>query len=656
MRSQRTALALLLPVVLTSRLKTFVLGSAVSSGDRIAAVANATSGSTPLLGAIGAGAEGAAAAGVVTTAGAAGAVSAVGTSAGAVGSLATAGSGAYAVGVVAAPTAALATGLTAAGGGAGIFGALGGWGATGIAIKIALGAAAIAGGVVGATAKPGVLHPPTPIISSRNPVPTVAAAGAPANTAVPAVSGPAVLGGTLTASSGVWSGSPTFTYQWEDCDSSGENCSLIPGATSSSYVLASSDVGSTVKVLVSAANSAGSSSTASSPTAVIAGAPANTAVPAVSGSAVLGGTLTASNGVWSGSPAPTFTYQWEDCDSTGGSCSPIPGATASTYVLSSSDVGSTVKVLVSAANSAGSSSAGSSPTSVIAAAPANTGAPAVSGSAVLGGTLTASNGLWSGSPAPAFSYQWEDCDSTGGNCSPIPGATASTYVLANSDVGSTVKVLVSAANSAGSSSTASSPTAVIAGAPTNTAPPTVFGAAVLGGTLTASNGVWAGLPTPIFSYQWEDCDSTGGNCSPIPGATSASYTLARSDIGLTVRVLVSVVFDGDALSAGSLPTPVVADAPANTSPPAVSGSAVLGGTLTASNGEWSGMPAPTFTYQWEDCDSSGANCSPIPGATSSSYVLASSDVGSTVEVLVSAANSAGTSSAGSSPTAVVAPA
>jgi hypothetical protein len=133
-------------------------------------------------------------------------------------------------------------------------------------------------------------------------------------------------------------------------------------------VLASSDVGSTVKVLVSVLFGAISLSAGSSPTAVIAGAPTNLAVPTVSGSAVLGGTLTASDGVWSGLPAPTFSYQWEDCDSAGGNCSPIPGATLSSYVLASSDVGSTVKVLVSAGNGAGSSSAESSPTAVIAAA------------------------------------------------------------------------------------------------------------------------------------------------------------------------------------------------------------------------------------------------------------------------------------------------
>ena len=378
-------------------------------------------------------------------------------SASAVGSLATAGTGACAVEVVAgAPAAAFAADLTAVSGGASVLGGLAVPSATGIVMKIAIAAVAIATGVVGATATPRALPALTPIMSGKTPVPTALAMS---NTVPPTISGAAVQGSALTASDGVWAGSPapTFTYQWEDCDSGGAHCSPISGATSSTYVLGGSDVGSTVEVLVTGTNSAGSSSAGSSPTAVIAGsssagssptaviagsssagssptaviagAPADTGVPAVSGSAVQGSALTASDGVWAGSPAPTFTYQWEDCDSGGADCSPISGATSSTYVLGGSDVGSTVEVLVTGTNSVGSSSAGSSPTAVIAGAPADTGVPAVSGSAVQGSALTASDGVWAGSPAPTFTYQWEDCDSGGADCSPISGATSSTYVL-----------------------------------------------------------------------------------------------------------------------------------------------------------------------------------------------------------------------------------
>src|SRR4029079_8776501 len=82
---------------------------------------------------------------------------------------------------------------------------------------------------------------------------------APVNTALPTVSGSAVQGQTLSATQGTWSNSPTgFAYQWRDCDGSGANCVDIPGATSSTYVLAASDVNSTVLVAVTASNAGGS--------------------------------------------------------------------------------------------------------------------------------------------------------------------------------------------------------------------------------------------------------------------------------------------------------------------------------------------------------------------------------------------------------------
>ena len=80
-------------------------------------------------------------------------------------------------------------------------------------------------------------------------VSAAAAPAAPANTAVPAVSGTAQQGDTLTTSNGSWSGSPTsYAYAWEDCNSSGASCAKISNATASTYTLASSDVGDTIRL------------------------------------------------------------------------------------------------------------------------------------------------------------------------------------------------------------------------------------------------------------------------------------------------------------------------------------------------------------------------------------------------------------------------
>jgi hypothetical protein len=80
--------------------------------------------------------------------------------------------------------------------------------------------------------------------------------------------------------------------------------------------------------------------------------PADTSAPSISGTASEGQTLTESHGVWSNSPI-AYTYQWEDCDFSGASCSAISGATGQTYTLTAADVGHTIRVQEVASNSGG---------------------------------------------------------------------------------------------------------------------------------------------------------------------------------------------------------------------------------------------------------------------------------------------------------------
>ncbi len=80
--------------------------------------------------------------------------------------------------------------------------------------------------------------------------------------------------------------------------------------------------------------------------------------------------------------------------------------------------------------------------------PVNTSAPAVTGTATVGSTLTTTVGNWSYVPT-SYTYQWMR------GATAISGATASTYVIATPDKTFTLSCMVTANNAAGSTSISS---------------------------------------------------------------------------------------------------------------------------------------------------------------------------------------------------------
>lgn len=176
--------------------------------------------------------------------------------------------------------------------------------------------------------------------------------------------------------------------------------------------------------------------------------------------------------------------------------------------------------------------------------PTNTQEPQISGSAVVGQTLTTSNGTWTGNPS-SFGYQWVRCPKDGGqsdgsNCAAIAGAQTKSYVVGSGDVGRTLRVRVTATNADGNKTVASNPTDVIeaAGEVTNSEPPTISGNATVGSTLTANPGKWEGGNNLDFNYTWRRCDAEGSACATITGANKKTYVVQQADRGGTLRVRV----------------------------------------------------------------------------------------------------------------------
>ena len=476
--------------------------------------------------------------------------------------------------------------------------------------------------------------------------PTGEVAAAPAQnssaTGAPSISGMALVGQTLTAdTTGIADEDGltqvVFSYQWMADDAN------IQGATDRTYTLADRDEGKAIKVTVSFTDAEGNPETLTSdPTGEVAAAPAQniqaTGLPTISGMALVGQTLTAdTTGIADedGLDNAVFSYQWMADDAN------IQGATDRTYTLADRDEGKTIKVTVSFTDAEGNpETLTSDPTGEVAAAPAQnssaTGAPSISGMALVGQTLTAdTTGIADedGLTQVVFSYQWMADDAN------IQGATDRTYTLADRDEGKAIKVTVSFTDAEGNPETLTSdPTGEVAAAPAQniqaTGLPTISGMALVGQTLTADTTGIAdedGLDNAVFSYQWMADDAN------IQGATDRTYTLADRDEGKTIKVTVSFTdAEGNPETLTSDPTGEVAAAPAQnssaTGAPSISGMALVGQTLTADTtgiADEDGLTQVVFSYQWMADDAN------IQGATDRTYTLADRDEGKAIRVIVS---------------------
>ena len=481
----------------------------------------------------------------------------------------------------------------------------------------------------------------------------------PANVTAPVVSSD---GATLHAALGEWSGTVPIAYawQWQRCAPAGGNCTDIGGATQSTYALSAADAGFTLRVVVTAADAAGTSSAASAPTGTIAAVTvplSPLAAPTITGDPVTGSTLRVSDGGWTGGVQPMFlAFQWQRCN---GTCVDIAGATTPTYAPTPEDIAASLVVRVRATDGTGASAtATSDPTAAVTAPrllpPANVAAPTVSRDGL---EVTATPGEWSGTMPLVYAWQWQRCSAA---CTDINGATASTYSLSADDVGFTLRVVVTAEDASGTSSAASAPTETVLAMPLAAAnTPTIAGDAVAGATLNVDDGAWSGGVEPLsFTYQWQRCRQT---CVDIAGATAPTYRLTVDDAGAAFVASVTAT-DANRVSAtatsertAAVTTPVIVTAPVAVELPRVPPAPVAPSSISATAGTWTGDGPLTIEYQWARCDEAGANCLDIDGATNQTYDTLAADVGATLRVTVTGSNAGGSTAAESAATARVAP-
>jgi lysozyme len=198
------------------------------------------------------------------------------------------------------------------------------------------------------------------------------------------------------------------------------------------------------------------------------------------------------------------------------------------------------------------------------------------------------------------------------------------------------------------------------GAPTSVTPPAIVGTAQSGIQLAGVPGGWSGGKPVAFTYQWSTCDAAGAGCVALPGATLETYKPTSADVGHALALAVTATTSSGTATASSPPTLAVraGGAPGTTpptviSPPTVTGTPQVGQTLTGAVGTWSGSPT-SFAYEWRRCDTAGAGCTTVVGATTPSFVLTPDDIGTTLSLVVTATGKGGSQATVAPTTPVIA--
>jgi hypothetical protein len=282
---------------------------------------------------------------------------------------------------------------------------------------------------------------------------------------------------------------------------------------------------------------------------------------------------------------------------------------------------------------------------VLYAPPANTVLPVISGEARDGQTLSITTGSWESLYPPlAFGYIWVRCASPGNECQAVADQ-GSSYKLRAADSGRFVTVEVGVSDQEGQSTIVeASPVGPVAPAPPprDLQLPSITGKALNGSTLKAKPGKWASPDTLKYSYQWQRCEGVG-DCTNVMGATAASYKLTDADLADEVTVLVDATDEtGQSGQAEATPTGHVTQPPppAHTALPVISGTTRDGGLLKTTSGSWLSPEPLRYSYQWQRCDATGADCVTVAKATHSSFEPTSRDVGAEMTVIVIAADQA----------------
>ena len=328
-------------------------------------------------------------------------------------------------------------------------------------------------------------------------------------------------------------------------------------------------------------------------------------VPTVSGTFATGSLLQANTGTWN--QGVDLGYQWLRDGS------PITGATTPTLLLSVDDYSHLISVRVTATASGYTTTARSSlAVAVGTGAMRSAPTPVLSSSPETGVQVSAIAGIWD--PGVTLAYQWLR------DGAEIPGATSDSYIPSVADFNHQLSARVTGSSFGFTTTSKISQTAVVVQGHFSATPtPTLSGAFVTGGILTAIAGTWD--PGVSLSYQWLR------NGQQISGATSNNYVLVGVDFGQQISVSVTgqktaYLTTSKQSAAGSIGLGKLMNTPA----PVLTGKTQTGQVVSVATGNWD--QGVNLKYQWL------RDGNAISGAVQNTYMITPQDYSHSISISV----------------------
>ncbi|HEY1688721.1 MAG TPA: hypothetical protein VGF95_07625 [Solirubrobacteraceae bacterium] len=356
--------------------------------------------------------------------------------------------------------------------------------------------------------------------------------------------------GTTLACTGGPASATTLRYRWL------RNGAEIAGADAGTYVVVAGDVGAAIQCEVLASTAEATTVALSSQTLVAPMPstlpPAFSVKPAIAGTAKVGETFTCSAGT-STPAAERYEYLWLRAGAAiAGAGSGSTTATSFGYTTVNADAGEPLQCEVIASDAGGAVAAVSPLKVPLGTPPASAAAPVVTGTGLVGETLTCTNSTWTGAPSE-FEYQWlRDGVPISGARLPRTTASSFEYKLQSEDEKVAVQCEVTAAGAGGVAGRVSAPLAVgtLSAAPSS--PPTILlAAAKVGAGVACSHGTWS--PTASsYEFKWlrNGVPIAGSTTGPGSTAGSVTYTPVTADVGKALQCEVIATNAGGSYAAG----------------------------------------------------------------------------------------------------------